>query len=900
MAKQFQPLTLQVTTSPRRLRAQLLAAWPRTSPAPLRLRAVKTITHHINDALPADYKGDISVFVSNEASAVIEPIHQGFLYHLTQQQIVTRQPIPKSNNTALLHVHFTTAQSADDNKDTLKNEEATPLSRIEQIKQWQKETIKSMFQAMADTALTMEAQTALRGTMAGLNRLGALLNNAKASHKLPQGHAKVAAQKTAARDIASTLSDLRSNLNLASSNGLKPPTKSQLALRQQLNKLDKIIPAGQKTLTKSAPIIKAAANIKSVQIAKTVTATKATAPRARIAPIIKTALSNRAAPIIKTTVVNTAVSRARIATTVKAALSTKTIAVAKAAAPAIRTVSTIRTTPVAKTTPQRLDVKTPPPRTARISVQSLRLSTVAKTYIAPRSAAQSAPIRVLARRVITPTRIVVQTAQRITQQPIVKQPPRYAAPITKTIITKIAERPLVLQKATPQTNTATLVVRTPSRFQISRPLIERLQTTPAIIAAHQHLRTIAVPVQEKTKLEPAKLDKATQPQTIPPQPIIQKDITPKNATLNTTAPPLTRRPTQSLDSKIPLRITRPPATYAGVLQISPVRHQTLTTARLAISPAITPFIVQHNVRAVPPLPQTRLGSFVAQDSLIKVAAPIAVNVLPNQRFIPVQPTIETISKTPVAIQTAPLEQPAKIILEKPKSSELFVADRPAPIQPPPIETKQDNILKGVQPIIAKPNYTLPRKDIPAPLAESHTPPRTITNHNQTLRADIIPSLAQPVATGIVPVKNPDRSVKINAPAQQAAPIEQVKAPTHTSSPEQQQLREDNILPFRQPDRGDARASAATTETRETSTVINLRDRLPPSRVEKIINAYVESDNRPRIAVGGGYSHYAEHVLGISAVTNMPLFKNEPVKDIKSLRPPENPGRNKYGFILVAC
>ncbi|MBY0428146.1 MAG: hypothetical protein K2Q32_02885, partial [Alphaproteobacteria bacterium] len=427
MTKQYQPLTLQITTTPRHLRTQLLAAWPTALGFTSRLRAIKTITKYIKDTLPADYKSDISVFISNQASSIHEPATQGFLYHLAQQQIVTRQPVKKTNNTALLHVHFTTAQSADENEEKLKTE-TVAISRIDQIKQWQKETVKAMFQAMADTAISMETQTALRGTMAGLNKLGALLNKAVAAQKLPQGIAKVAAQKTARQDIANTLSDIRGNLSLAAGNGLKPPTKSQLALRQQLNKLDKIVPQQQKAAVKSAPIL------------KTVVATKSTP-------------------------------------------SSKPIAQAKP------------TTSTRPSITNRFTVKTAPTRIARISIQPLRLNTVAKTFVAPRTAIPGTvirgtampgtPIRSLTHRVATPARLVVGIAQRISSRAVAITAHRFTAAATKLVITKIAQHPTLTKNAAVQSRGIPQLTRTTPRYEINRQIIKRLVVTPAILVAQR-------------------------------------------------------------------------------------------------------------------------------------------------------------------------------------------------------------------------------------------------------------------------------------------------------------------------------------------------------------------------------------------------------------------------------
>lgn len=250
-----QPLTLQITGRQPRLRAQLQAAWPRTVYTARRTRAIHSITKHIKDTLPADYKGDVSVFVSNEVEEAHIP-SQGFIYHLNLQNIQTRRTIHEADNAALLYIHYETAQALDELDDDA--EEEVPQSRIEQIKQWQKETMKAVLQCMADTALSMAAQTALLGTMAGLNKLGALLAKASgAATKSVNPAAKQAAQKAVTRDIASTLSDLRSNLNIASTNGVKPPTKAQLAIRQQLNKLNKITTPKQQAVPVQKTQIKA-------------------------------------------------------------------------------------------------------------------------------------------------------------------------------------------------------------------------------------------------------------------------------------------------------------------------------------------------------------------------------------------------------------------------------------------------------------------------------------------------------------------------------------------------------------------------------------------------------------------------------------------------------------------
>ncbi len=287
----LQPLTLQITGPQPRLRAQLQAAWPRKVHSARRSRAINSITKHIKDALPGDYKGDVSVFLSNEVEEAHIP-SQGFIYHLNQQNILTRQTIHEADNAALLYIHYETALAMDELDDDC--EETVPQSRIEQIKQWQKETVKAVFQCMADTALSMAAQTALRGTMAGLNKLGALL--AKASSAATKGNpvAKQTTQKAVTRDIASTLSDLRSNLNVASTNSVKPPTKAQLAIRQQLNKLNKITPPLQKAVTKVAQPVKAAPNLKTAPLLKTVLKTASTT---KTVPIQKTQIKTAAAPI---------------------------------------------------------------------------------------------------------------------------------------------------------------------------------------------------------------------------------------------------------------------------------------------------------------------------------------------------------------------------------------------------------------------------------------------------------------------------------------------------------------------------------------------------------------------------------------------------------------------------
>ncbi len=250
------PLTLYVTTSPRRLRSRLQMARPS-----LPRHAVHTITRHIQNALPADYKGDVSVFLSNQASTIHDPT-QGFVYNLTKRQIVDRCPVKTA---AVLFVHYTTAECMEDEKEKLIARQTVPISRIEQIKQWQKETVKAVFQAMADTFLTMEAQTALRGAMGGLNKLGALLNQAR----------------TRSHNIASTLSDLRSTLNMASVTNLKPQTQAQRALRQQIRKLDNLVPA-QKVAVRTIPRLQA----------KTA--------HARIAPVFITLLSPISKPTVRT------------------------------------------------------------------------------------------------------------------------------------------------------------------------------------------------------------------------------------------------------------------------------------------------------------------------------------------------------------------------------------------------------------------------------------------------------------------------------------------------------------------------------------------------------------------------------------------------------------------------
>lgn len=283
-----QPLTLQITGRQPRLRAHMQAAWPRTVYTARRSRAIHSITKHITDALPQDYKGDVSVFVSNEGEVAHIP-SQGFIYHLSQQNILTHQTIHEADNAALLYIHYETALAMDELDDDA--EETVPLSRIEQIKQWQQETVKAVLQCMADTALSMAAQTALRGTMTGLNKLGALLAKASsAGTKLANPATKQAAQKAVTREIASTLSNLRSNLNVASTNSVKPPTKAQLAIRQQLNKLNKITPPTQKMVTKVAQPVKTVPTTKIATLLKTVLATKA-------APVQKTQIKTVAAPI---------------------------------------------------------------------------------------------------------------------------------------------------------------------------------------------------------------------------------------------------------------------------------------------------------------------------------------------------------------------------------------------------------------------------------------------------------------------------------------------------------------------------------------------------------------------------------------------------------------------------
>ncbi|MDX1921783.1 MAG: hypothetical protein SFW65_01455 [Alphaproteobacteria bacterium] len=255
MAAVLQPITLHLSTKARRLRAQLNAAWPQDANPAGKKRAIHAISSYIKTALTHDYDGDVSLFLSNETenSAAIE---QGFLYHLTQHHIITT---PQGNNRhrALLYVHYETALAAE--KAEEKNDTTIPQSRIEQIKQWQQETVKAVLQCMADTALSMEAQTALRGAMTGLNKLGALINASSKST------IKQRAQKNVHREVASTLSDVRSSLNGASANGIKPPSKAQMAIRAQLNKLDKILPAQQKLTAKAIPAVKAAIKRSLVQ-----------------------------------------------------------------------------------------------------------------------------------------------------------------------------------------------------------------------------------------------------------------------------------------------------------------------------------------------------------------------------------------------------------------------------------------------------------------------------------------------------------------------------------------------------------------------------------------------------------------------------------------------------------
>lgn len=273
MTTVLQPLTLQVTATQLRLRSQLHAVWPRTIHGARKARAIHAITKYIRHMMPDDYEGELNVFLSNEAEDALMP-EQGFIYNLVQQSIVTR-PVHGTDQAALLYIHYETALAMGqiDNESDNESDTEIPLSRIEQIKQWQKETARTVLQCMADTALSMEAQTALRGAMAGLNKLGALLNKAGTITANQTRHAtRQAMQKTVTRDIASILSDVRSSLNVAGTNGITPPTKAQLAVRAQLSKLDKMLPAHRPRMTKPAPVIKAAAPVTAIQKPKARTA----------------------------------------------------------------------------------------------------------------------------------------------------------------------------------------------------------------------------------------------------------------------------------------------------------------------------------------------------------------------------------------------------------------------------------------------------------------------------------------------------------------------------------------------------------------------------------------------------------------------------------------------------
>lgn len=816
MAKQFQPLTLQITTSPRRLRSQLLAAWPTAPHATTRLRAIKTITRRIKVSLPADYNGDISVFVSNEASTIHEPITQGFLYHLTSQQIVNRQPLKKADNTALLHIHFTTAQSKDVEEEKLKTE-TVPVSRIQQIKQWQKETVKAMFQAMADTAISMESQTALRGTMAGLNKLGALLNIAVAAQKLPQSIARVRAQKTAQRDITNTLSDLRSNLSLASGNGLKPPTKSQLALRQQLNKLDRIAPLQQKPTVKTAPTVKSTPTIKSAPVAKSVKAPKATA-------------SASAKPIIT----------------------------------------------------QRFNIKTEPTRVARISIQPLRINTVAKTFVAPRTATPGIPIRVLPRRVITPARIVTGIMQRVSL-PITTAPThRYAATTTKTIIKKIAQRPTVPKSTTIQSRSVIQPTRTTPRFQISRPIIARLRVTPTIIAAyHKSLRTPNTVTEQKAKAEPAKQEKQAPHQSNPP-----KDTKTLVATTKLALQPNIIA-TQSLGSKIPLRTTRSPAVYAALSpMITPLRQATMTPLQSVVTGNPTTAYLLHSAQEAPPSPPTRFEGHAPTSVGVQtpVATPITVAIpdtgTPLSHISPAQPATQVHVEVPVARA----EQIPNPDVEKPKSGEPVVTSKKG-VEPPHIQVENKPVNKagdiistpskandGTSPLIrtptdASPIAGKPHTDgkPPQPAIPSHTipplPPAPVNDG-----APALPNVAlhvPPTNLHAIPKNIPvDNHV-----AGQPVPTQPLPTPTLppislTPNETPKEVTTSNVVSFPQVRTSDPKERPIAFEqsgekvTLKDDTIIDLRDRrLPRKSVQDAIDAWVKRDRTGEQTGTGGWNSF---------------------------------------------
>ena len=812
MPKQYQPLTLQVTTSPRRLRAQLLAAWPATPNAIIRQRAIKTITRHIKDTLPADYNGDISVFVSNEASVIHEPGTQGFLYHLTSQQIVTRQPVKKANNTALLHVHFTAAQSAEESEEELKNAETTPISRIQQIKQWQKETVKAMFQAMADTAISMESQTALRGTMAGLNKLGALLNKAVAAQKLPQSITKVTAQKSASRDIASTLSDLRSNLSLAIGNGLKPPTKSQLALRQQLNKLDKITPRLQKTAVKTVPIAKS--TVKS-------------------SPVFKSAAAAKSVPATKTVM------------PIKTSSIARTLAGANSAPKVVARMTAAGTQSIT----QRINIKVGPVRVAHISIAPLRLTTVAKTFVAPRLATQGIPIRVLPRRVVTPARLITNIAQRIALPVTAAPTQRYVATATKTIIQKIAQRPALPKNTAATSQILSIPTRTTPRFQISRPIIARLRVTPTIITAHQQLRAPNTPVEQKTKTESVKQEKQSPQQSNPP-----RDITPKDTKTIVATAKVALQPnimaTQSLGSKIPLRNTRAPAVYAVLSPIiTPLHQATLTHSQPVVAAVTRPAYVQRSAPQAPSLPPVRAeaapATLVPTAITVAAVAPVAPIITETAKPTPLPPIPPTTLPS-VEARTTPIQQP-----EKPRAAPATVIiDKPVETPRTTTGAKPDNKAIEAAPIPAKASDTSPPTN-PTPTATPRTEAKPI-ELVAALPVAIQPPVGLPVSDAspppppnaqvVTPSKTDAARIDVTPTGQPPSPIQKPLAdqPMHAETTPSSS----NIVHFEPANKGEHNNPTTPTPTHAPiiDNVISMRDRLPKSRTDALRVAW---ENRER-------------------------------------------------------
>lgn len=249
MNKIFEPVFIEFITTSRRLQAQLTAHWPNSKTARSQ-RAIKIISGHVKKNLSQTDYGSVRIFISNRSSCLALPAQQGFVYDLERQRIITQQPVEIRDNPACVYVDYAAAntinQTSDD--DELENQQldkTLPVSKTEHLRQWQQDTIKAVFQAMADTALSMEAQTALRGALGGLNRLGAILNQPVSSIK-----------QSATRHISHTLSELKSQLNIASSNGTKPTTRAQMGLRKQLARLEAIIPTKEKPALKIVPKIK--------------------------------------------------------------------------------------------------------------------------------------------------------------------------------------------------------------------------------------------------------------------------------------------------------------------------------------------------------------------------------------------------------------------------------------------------------------------------------------------------------------------------------------------------------------------------------------------------------------------------------------------------------------------